>query len=238
MSDSIDPSFVKEGEAEAPVEGEAKEERPVENLKAEMDRKLNSYEEKLDASNKLIQEMNKRNEELLLSLQDQQRNTENQQPDEYIDPYSPEYKERIKNEVKAEVLEASAAQNANQVQISSILNDAAAKYPELNDTKTDLRKAADGFYDSLPKHLQGTPEGIELAISRAITKVQPKPKKETASDDFMLGGETGSGRAYKAEFKDDDHLFAKRVGLNLDDPKVAEKVKNKKKQYAATRGGR
>lgn len=233
-------------------EGDGKD-RPVDNLKAEMDRKFTKYETVLNDSVAQIKQMNQQNQDLLVKLQEQQASPSPAPTDiaqagdtaDWYDTTPEQYKAQIRKdllpELKKEVLTDVQSTQQEQIRISAILQDAGMKYPDLTNPDTELRKTVDQFYDALPADLKTKAEGYELALARGINKVGATPKRayKSQGEDFSLSSnqQRPAGAGATSDFTDDDYRVAKGMGQDLNDEKYAAKVKKRKKEINARLDG-
>jgi len=230
---------------EIPPEGEPKAD-PLKEITETVKGWQNKYEESLE----MIKQANQQNAVLLEQMQQQRQPAPltEEDPEDWYGTTPAEYKARIKQELLAEVSETVNQTQNQKAQLNVIANDLFGKYPDLNKKDTPLRKEADNYYDALPQHLKGTPEGYELAISRAVSKTGAKAAVKRINtdedDDFSFGGgnsSSGGGGKKMTQLGDADYDFARRSGssgLNLNDPKVLARVEKRKKELLKMRGGR
>ncbi len=226
-----------ENKGNAPAEGRSIVEIEKE-LKAEMNRKLDGLKSELQQSTNQTQAMM---DQYLAAINARAAGSQaapaaKKLADlQYEDPdaYEREIENRaarIANEIVDRKLSSS---NATQ----TVINSLASEYPELKDINSELSQEALKVYQTLPKHLQGTPEGTRMAIreAAALSGVVPVSKRKASeSEEFSVSSGSPSRRASsKKEDVDDKTLvFAQAIGLNTNDPKILENLKkNTKRDY-------
>lgn len=114
------------------------------------------------------------------------------------------------------------------------------QFPELKDENSEAYRTATREYDALPKHMQGTAEGLELAVQRAANQLGLVPankRKQTRVSDDYIPPTTNTGRRTSARDKDLDpkalefgQLLAQATGRDPNDPKLIEGLKQASKR--------
>lgn len=135
----------------------------------------------------------------------------------------------IADQTAATIRKELATQNAAQTRYQSVANQLASDFPELNDPKSDLMTKAQEIYKSLSDEDRSHPLAMKTAVMEAATDLGVRPKgKRTSNDEaFSLGGGSGSGSKRKsAQLEAGQEVLAKLLGVNIDDPKVRERVTN------------
>jgi hypothetical protein len=208
--------------------------RSTESVAAELNRKT----DKLAAENQaLAQKL-----EQALALITQQNNanrqpqggaemTEEQLADlSYSDPkaYAREVSKRAEQRASALIDARLNQQNQTQVVMGQLIND----YPELGDTNSPLSKKAVEIYNQLPNEMKSNPIAYRTAVRDAAAEegLLPKSKRKSSSnDDFSLGGSNGTRGNPKKDAEIDARTLemAERMGLNITDKKVAERLKQR-----------
>lgn len=122
-------------------------------------------------------------------------------------------------------------------QHTQVIGDLMYDFPELQDKNSDLFKAAVAGYQAMTPQEQQNPMAYKLAVKSAAVDIGVKPRsKRSADDDFSLSGDGSSGNTRRSNRRDSDELsdasleFAKRVGFNVDDPKVVERIQARAKR--------
>ena len=220
-----------ESSAAAPA---APVEDPLKNVKSEFDRKLSNVNETLSSVMQRLEAMaqpaaapatddKKRLADLMFS-----------DPEAYTAEIERRAVERARKESREEVSQITRQQSA----IQSTVADLHSKYPELGDVNGEAYKLAVEKANQLPASMRGTPEGIKIALLETVSELGlvPQNKRKAApakNDDFSLSG-SGSGSAPKRQSaaKDLDPKtvqIAALMGMNVDDPKVIERLKSRVK---------
>lgn len=220
--------------------GEAAEggQNVIQNLKAEMERKLGNITESMAQSNALIQQQL---QALIQASQPQQSSQAQADPESFYDTNPAEYKRRIKEEVLNEAKKVQEQTLKRQTALNNTIYQLSQEFPEIQTAGSDLQKAVLEAHNALPESMRETPEGYELAVQRAAAKAKIKPKSQrgeaASSDDFTMGSKPAKKSGKQESAVTDDMLqMAKLLGRNVDDPdfrKRLEKAASRKnwKQY-------
>lgn len=222
---------------------------PIKNLKSEMNRKLAGMNE---TNARLAQQNEQLNAKIDLLL-----NTVNQPKQE---PISQEDMETLRYtnpdkyvDIKMKEVESKVDQKLSQVEQSNAakqqtLSQLAADYPEISDSNSALYKRALEMGKNYPANFVSSPEGIRLIIREAAAELGVLPTKsrkavsneETIEDEGedmseFIGGGSGANKPpsgpKKKETLDPKTLaVAELMGLNINDPKVVERLKQRTKR--------
>lgn len=232
----------EQGNGTPPTEQNA---RTAESIQAEFYRKTEKLTEenkainaKLDAALALIQQQNQQSrQQLAASTSTSLADLSEEQLEElsYKDP-----------KMYAKAVKAQAAQQASQIvdqrinqqnQTQAVMGQLIGDYPELGDTTSDLSKRAVELYNQLPADLRSNPIAYKTAVRDAAAElgVLTKSKRKAANSDdgsFSLGSNsTGSSQRGNQSKKDDVDPrtleMAERLGLNIKDPKVVDRLKQR-----------
>lgn len=199
----------------------APQEDPVKQIKAEFQRKTSNIEEKLAATtaqiDALLAEVTKGIGKKPEQAGKSTRDLLYDDPDSFVQSVT----EKAVNRAREESASLAASQQALHTTIASFT----AKYPELAQQDSEAMQLAVQFGNALPKHLKGTPEGAELAMSKAVAElglapVAKRKKVEGSSEDAAMGGGSkgSSGRKQSTERPDDATLaIAQLMGLDVND---------------------
>lgn len=204
----------------------------IKNVKEEMNRKLGNMETKVST-------LEQTNRQLLAQLQAMapaapaapKKNIQDvwfDKPDEAA--------ARIKAEAKQEIREEFANLNAQQQKQNVTLNALVAEFPELSDPQHELTKKAVEIYSAMPEDEKVSPAAYKAAVREAALEFNVKPRSKRGDDyeDFsgLRGGSSGQNsqrsngdRQRRGGLDPQTVEFAKLVGVNTDDPKVAERLK-------------
>lgn len=205
---------------------------PIKNMHAEFSRKT----EKLAQDNaRLSQQL----EQLLSVMQPKQTSSTPEDVDLeeliYKDPKT--YAAKVKEQATKEATRVVSQQLAQQQQSNAILGQLVSDYPELNDGNSELTQRAIQLYKGLSEAERANPMSYKVAVRDAAAElgVLPKSKRKSSSDDdFSFGGSSSSSgssapkQSSKKEDVDNRTLaFAQLIGLNTNDKKVVERLKQR-----------
>jgi len=232
-----------------PKDGETGEKgQTQEQFKSEINRKFGNLETQLTDIAKVIQQNNQQNLEIanqLTNPRPQVTETTEKMSDKELEDlfytdraaYDRETVKRSQSTLKAEIMPEVKKEIVQNMSHQNKMNETSARllkdYPDINNRDSDLRKAADSIHDGLPKHLQNTSEGMEVAVLRAASQhgISPQSTKSN-QDSFVFGGGTGPElKDQEPVITDQDKALAKKFKIDLSDKKVAEKLTEKKKAY-------
>ena len=119
------------------------------------------------------------------------------------------------------------AQARQQQTISSLV----AEFPELAHGDHDLTKKAVETFNGMSAEEKAFGGSMKLAVQQAALELGIKPKSKRSDDDFygLPGGAPSQTRTKKKDNELDwrTEEFARLVGVNVDDPKVKERLINK-----------
>jgi len=198
-------------------------EDPIVQLKGEFTRKLSNTESQLT-------ELKKANDVLLHELKKLSQPAPKPQAKEddiesimYTDPRR--YTEMVEERAEARIM--NKLNQANQVQqkqnnvISSLTNE----YPELMNTDHELTRKAVEIYSQLPDEDKTSPMAYKLAVKEAAMELGVKPRsKRSDEESYAFGGSSSQPRKKKESLDASTVDFARMMGLNVDDPKVKERL--------------
>lgn len=141
--------------------------------------------------------------------------------------------QKVTRQVSQQVATAAEANNRKTTTIAELVEE----FPELRKTDHPLTKRAVEIYNGLSEGDKSSPIAYKAAVNQAALehKVQPLSKRDESdeADDFTLSGNGSSGvrqegrRSRKDDIDPATAEFARMVGVNVDDPKVKERMKNK-----------
>lgn len=155
----------------------------------------------------------------------------------YDDPdkYAQIIEERAVAKAEQRVLGKVQQQNSYQMKVAAMQAD----FPEFKDESSEAYRLANQEYQQLPAHLQGTTEGLEIAMQRAALKtgLVPASKRRRASTEDYIPPTTNTGRRAPPPKDDTDpkavefaKIMAVATGRNPNDPKMLERVKEAAKR--------
>lgn len=203
---------------------------PIHNVKQEFNRKLGNFESK-------ISQLEQTNALLAQQLQsiNSARQTEPAQgtktiTDVWLD--NPEAAaDLVATQAEARVMSRLEAANRESQTIAGLVSD----FPELSDSSHELTKRALEVYGSMSKEDKKSPVAYRAAVREAAQDlgIKPKSKREQYEEDVSIRGNGGTRARQEQrstrrdEIDPDTAEFARLVGLDLDDPKVKERIKTK-----------
>lgn len=218
-------------------EAESKQ-RTMESLQAEMNRKT---EKLMNENQKLAQRM----EELMGMLTPKQSAAAAPQEDDletlvYKDPKA--YAAKVKAEAAREAQRAVSESLNQQQQSNAILAQLTNEYPELSDSNSELTQKAVEAYKAMSAAERSSPIAYKTAVRDAAADlgILPKNKRRQSSDDFTMSGQSSGEGRRGAPSKEQQAIdnktaeFAKLLGLDPSDKKVAERLKqrNQRKNWS------
>lgn len=225
----------EEGQAPEALEADSTQEPaaqpdPYRNLKTEVTRKLENQ-------SAMLAEQNKRLEAILATVQERMAPKAPEAPSkplkdlvfEDADQFASVI-ERRAGEIASRVVEQKVQlSQATQSAVSEVLN----VYPEFGQPGSEAASLALQKSAQLPKHLQGTPEGIKMVMFETASELGLVPAKARkaaapAADDFALGGSTQPRQPKKSPtdgVAPETIEFAKLMGIDVSDPKRLEGLK-------------
>lgn len=221
------------------------------NLKAEMNRKIQAIQE---TNSKLAEQNDNLTQKLdliMAQLNNQSKSIQESEPaidmedlkysdpDKYIELKLKDVDKRVDQKVNTVI----GQQNQKTITIQQL----AADYPELGDTKSALSKRAIEIAGKLSSDFMQTPDGIKLAVREAAAELGVLPKKlrietnsndeDFAMEDFIAGGGGGRGSddsrkkpKSKEDLENNTIVVAELMGVNVNDSKVVERMKQYKKR--------
>lgn len=215
---------------------------PIKNVKAEMNRKFQNLSE---TNQKLAQQNEALNAkiDLLLNTVNQPK-AEPEEDDETLrytnpDAYIEKKLKDVDKKVDAKIAQTEQMNSAKQQTLIALATD----YPEINDPSSALYKKSLELGSSYPANFVSSPEGIRLIVREAAADIGLLPKKsrqassEEGDDDmaeFIGGGSSGnrppSGPKNKDKIDPKTLAVAELMGLNVNDPKVVERLKERAKR--------
>lgn len=137
--------------------------------------------------------------------------------------YEPNTLLRKAEQVMERKLQIETAKNAKIAEMGK-------EYPEIH-SDTKLMDKVVGKLKALPQALQGTPEGYEMAIRRAVDEqgLIPKSRRRDTSvdEDVSFGNNQGGGiarTAKKGKASADQLELASLLGMDVNNPKYVERL--------------
>jgi hypothetical protein len=197
----------------------------VTNLKAEMNRKISATEQQLA-------EVIRVNKALADQIGALTRPAAAKQPKladmVYDDPeaFVATVEKRAEEKAWKRMEEVQSSQAAQTQTINQLYN----TYPELADSDHPFTQKTLERYGQMSEAEKRDPRALKLAAMETAVDmdIKPKSKRPTDEDSFSIGGNSG-GKPRRGSDKLDPNTieFARKVGLNVDDPKVMESLKKR-----------
>lgn len=207
----------------------------LKGFKSEIDTKFSSVADQLKALQAGWQES-------MQTVTDAIINTRTQKVDPpediYVDPDEAARLEKVKRSAVEEATRSTQALLAKERERDRVLASYAAQYPEMQTPSSAFNKAILEAHKSIPKSLQETAEGYEMAILRAASQlgVVPKDKRQSSDESFTFGGGPSGEPRSKAKSKELEEgtvmlaqLINQAAGRPVDD-KVLEGIKQASKR--------
>jgi len=220
---------------------ETSSERTIDNVQAEMARKMKNIEARNEELVTQNQQTNTKLDAIMQQISTPSKPAPSQSNEdlEYMKQYEPDKYIDMKFKEMEQDRANERAQNAQTATIDE-LN---AKYPDLEDSKSDLYKKTLEKASKYNQNFRTSAEGIRLAVMEAVndlgaSKVVKKESEEDQSLDEFIGS-SGKGSGASSRPKSDGsgekldpmtEEFARQVGLNIDDSKVKERIKERGKR--------
>lgn len=158
----------------------------------ELESKFSSIAEQLEAFNQQQQQFQ---ESVVNSLSQSRAQAQPAQEEDYDIYDGKKFAERVKQETLQTTQQLIQQQMQKQTQLNNKILELNTDYPEISQAGSELQKAFINTHNSLPKHLQETPEGYELAAMKAVNKlgVAPKSRRQAAqSEDFSVSSSSSA----------------------------------------------
>ncbi len=153
------------------------------------------------------------------------------EPDQFVEQIEQRAAERASRVIEQKVQASQATQN--------VVMEMQSKFPEFSQSGSEAARLAFEKASTLPKGLQGTPEGIRMAMQDAAIElglvVASKRKTATSNDDFSVSNSSSQGRQAargnkKEEVADATLEFARLLGVPINDPKRIAGLKKASKR--------
>jgi hypothetical protein len=223
---------------------ESQQPDPIKNLKAEMNRKLESFSAqnqqlsgKLDELTRALVARQAADEAARQPAKKPIKDLIYEDPDAAADEIASRVEQRVSTRVNAQL--------ENQNQRQAVLQGLANDYPELTEDGSELQKLAVRIHSSLSESEKASPNAYKLAVREAAAELGIMTQKKrqnqgTGTDDFTLRRPTAkkSSRQDSRSSGDDEDLdpmtveFAKVMSeftnlIDADDPKVMDRIKKR-----------
>lgn len=209
-------------------------ENRLKNLQAEMTRKTQNLDDKLNQINESLRQMSLMGNQ----VQVPQNQNNDQRPDPILDAEG--YERYIEQKLENKMNEKIGAQQRQQAEIATLVN----MFPELSDATSDFSKAAIQAYNNLSPQEKAIPGAYKLAVQGAALEMGLLPKNKRQSNNKQQNevddiGNMSNGRNNnqsqqskqgKVKLDDATIAFAQMLGKDVNDPKYVERL-----QKAASR---
>lgn len=200
----------------------------IQNLKAEMNRKLSNTEAKLD-------ELTRINLVLAEQLKSQSVPQPSRLPEKKLADLAIEDPDAYASVIEERAVKAAEKRHselsAKQAKQNQVFSDIVAEFPEAANPAHELTKRAGELYAALPDEEKHHPGAYKQVVYQAAAEGGLKPKskrKESDSDDFTLGGKGSVQRNNKrndVQISQETLDFARALGRPVDNPKYIEELK-------------
>lgn len=211
----------------------------IKNMKAEVNRKLSSYEQKLA-------EVAQGQAQLLEQLSKMATPAKPTEPTKTLEDAWYDSPAQAANMIKQDMRrEFNDEMNIRNEQ-TNVISKLVADFPELSDPAHDLTKRAVEIYSRLSPQEKSSPTSYKTAVMEAALETGVKPKSKRPADDYdnedvnissSSYSDHGARRGKKGKKENLDprtvefaNLISSRLDnpeiLNIDDPKVVERLKD------------
>ena len=199
----------------------------IKNLKSEMDRKLTNFQETLRSTTEALTAKL----ETLAPARVPAAPTKKSFRDKFYEDEDAAV-EDLKAEIRQEMMGTLDERSRHTETISRLYNE----FPELADGEAPLTKEAVKIFKNLSKDEQKNPNAYRVAVLEAATElgVQPMKKRKPKETDDFTGGSGQGGSSKRNAVASDTLEFARAMGLDVEDPKVVDRLKTHSKRSYST----
>lgn len=199
----VQDTGMPEGEQAAPPED------PVKNLKSEVSRKFENLNSQFAQLNQSLQALANQKQQQQAALPEKSiKELIYDDPDQAAEIITQRAVARADEIISSK----NQVQQAMQQRVMSLTNE----YPEFANANSEATKIATREHANLPRHLQNTPEGAELALQRAAAQLGLTPssrrRRPAGNDDSYVPPSKGSARGQaptkETELNDEQFTFA------------------------------
>lgn len=206
-------------------------EDPIKNLKEEFNRKLGNFDQKMSS-------LEQTNQALLAQLKSmapaqpkptKKENTLDQVWFDKPEEAAAEIVSRATASINKSLDERAAHAAKQQTTMAELVGD----FPELANKSHDLTVAAVKIYDAMSDEDKRSPLSYKAAVKEAALDLGIKPmrKRSEEEQDFSLRGgsrsDSPSRKRGPEKLSAETEEFARIMGVDVDDPKVKERLVNK-----------
>lgn len=147
----------------------------------------------------------------------------------------------LRDKIMREVTETTQQQMRDEQRKSNVIYNLSQEYPEIHSDKS-LQKQVIEAQRNLPKSLQDTAEGYEMAVLKAVANagVLPKSRRpDTSEAEISVSGTSQrterTRKSTKAGLSEETIEFARLMGRDVDNPKVREALEKAANRDTYTR---
>lgn len=219
--------MAEEAKPSTPIEAKKDGGEDIKNLKAEFDRKIGNIEKTNQALLNQLQVLNQPKKEPAKEAKTPFKDLWYDDPDAAATLIAKKAKDDTLSEIRAE--------NLIQQRKGNVIQQLYREYPELQDFDNPLTTKAVEIFEKLTDEEKSNPIAYRLAVKEAAEELDIKPKAKRKAkeedDSFSLSGT--ADKAPRTRGKREGGLdprtvkFAKLVGLDTDNEKVIESLKNR-----------
>lgn len=200
------------------------------NVKAEFSRKLSNIEQKYS-------NLESTNAQLLATLQAMQapKAAPAQKIEDVWFDKPAQAAESIVAQAEERIMKKLDSRSDQLHRQNATLSELVNQFPELSDGSNEFTKRAVEIYSAMSAEDKSSPLAYKAAVKDAALEmgVVPKSKRKEYEEDFSIsGGGSSSQRAerpsrQKSGVDSATEEFARLVGVNIDDPKVRDRIKSR-----------
>lgn len=222
-----------------PDQSEETQADPIKNLHAEFSRKTSKLtQENLRLSQQLEQVVSLLQQQQAPSKAAASSQSEDGDLEDLAFSNPKAYAQKVTQRATQEASRVVSQQMQQQQQSQAVLNQLVNDYPELSDSNSELTTRAVEFYKQLSEQERTSPSAYKIAVRDAAADlgVLPKSKRKGGgSDDYTMSSSSSSGmsggksqnRQRDAEVEQKSLAFAKLLGMDINDKKVVERIKQR-----------
>lgn len=214
----------QENGSSAPEGGEG-----LTNVKAEFNRKLSNFESKISG-------LEATNAQLIAAIQSMAAPKKEVAPAKKIEDVwfdkPTEAAETIVKQAEERIMKTIDSRSAQLHRQNQTLSQLVSDFPELSDNNHELTKSAVAIYSAMSEEDKTSPLAYKAAVREAASELGIMPKAKRRDEDFSVSGSgSSSARSERTQTRTKGGLdpateeFARLVGVNVDDPKVKDRIK-------------
>ena len=154
-------------------------------------------------------------------------------PESFYDLTPEEYEKQLERKMEARIKASQEEALKRQSKLAEIVQD----YPEANQAGSEMYNKMIEFNSQLPQGLRDTPEGYEVAATRAAKALGVVPaslRKGTNPDDFSISSNSSSGgtrsKKQSAAVTQKTKAFAQLLGLDIDNKDQIKRLEERAKR--------